>query len=118
MHVIAGLLLILALLYFWLIGHWFARAVAFLMLALVCGGAGWLVGLSMHPEPTPAEMAAAKYYVSFPADEDVLRHYVRQHQSTAPEVIMVLLGIALAWPLSGLPVYYRRHQLGQRLTLG
>lgn len=43
MHILVGLILALVLLYFWLIGHWFARVVAFLVLAMLLGGAGWLV---------------------------------------------------------------------------
>jgi hypothetical protein len=35
MHILIGLCLALALLYFWLLGHWFARVVMFLTLAVV-----------------------------------------------------------------------------------
>jgi hypothetical protein len=35
-HIIVGLLLAIALLYFWLIGHWFARVLVFLVLAGGC----------------------------------------------------------------------------------
>ena len=35
MHFLIGLCLAVALLYFWLIGHWFARVLVFLMLACV-----------------------------------------------------------------------------------
>jgi hypothetical protein len=34
MHILAGLILAATLLYFWLLGHWFARVLVFL--ALVC----------------------------------------------------------------------------------
>jgi hypothetical protein len=34
MHIILGLILAAALLYFWLLGHWFARVLVFI--ALVC----------------------------------------------------------------------------------
>ena len=43
MHIIAGLAIGIALLYFWLIGHWFARVLVFLML----GAIGFLLGLSV-----------------------------------------------------------------------
>ena len=32
-HIMVGVLLAIALLYFWLIGHWFARVLEFLMFA-------------------------------------------------------------------------------------
>jgi hypothetical protein len=35
MHIVVGLLLTIALLYFWLIGHWFARVLVFLAEAVV-----------------------------------------------------------------------------------
>jgi hypothetical protein len=37
MHILIGLALAAALLYFWLIGHWFARVLAFLLLTAVFG---------------------------------------------------------------------------------
>jgi hypothetical protein len=43
-HIIVGLLLAIAMLYFWLIGHWFAR-----VLAVV----GFIAGANV-PTPTPA----------------------------------------------------------------
>lgn len=49
MHIIIGLAAGVALLYFWLIGHWFARVLVFLMLA--CGG--FLAGGAMaHDMPS------------------------------------------------------------------
>jgi len=44
-HIIVGLLLAIALLYFWLIGHWFARVLVFLMLAVV----GFIAGVNIPP---------------------------------------------------------------------
>jgi hypothetical protein len=44
-HLIVGLLLAIALLYFWLIGHWFARVLVFLMLAVV----GFIAGVNVTP---------------------------------------------------------------------
>jgi hypothetical protein len=40
MHIIIGICLALTLLSFWLIGHWFARVLAFIGLAVVLGLAG------------------------------------------------------------------------------
>jgi hypothetical protein len=37
MHILIGLALAVALLYFWLVGHWFARALVFLLFALAFG---------------------------------------------------------------------------------
>lgn len=41
MHILIGLAIALALFYFWLIGHWFARVLVFLILAVIgfCLGA-------------------------------------------------------------------------------
>jgi hypothetical protein len=43
MQILTGLIFVLALLYFWPIGHWFARVVTFLVPAMLLGGVGWLV---------------------------------------------------------------------------
>ena len=40
MHVLIGLCLGVALLYFWLLGHWFARILAFLIFAALFGIVG------------------------------------------------------------------------------
>ena len=45
LHIIIGLLLAIALFYFWLIGHWFARVPVFLMLAVV----GFIAGANIPP---------------------------------------------------------------------
>ena len=50
MHIIVGLLLAIALFYFWLIGHWFARVLVFLMLAVV----GFIAGANVPTSPSPA----------------------------------------------------------------
>jgi hypothetical protein len=41
-HIIVGLLLATALLYFWLVGHWFARVLVFLVFASL--PLAWFVG--------------------------------------------------------------------------
>lgn len=44
MEMLIGLAMSAALLYFWLLGHWFARVLVFLGLAGVSGFAGLIVG--------------------------------------------------------------------------
>lgn len=69
------------LLYFWLIGHWFGRVLAFLTFGAVLGFIGAMMfGADARP---PAVNIAW---------------------------LGVLLGFALAWPVSGIPIYVRRHQ--------
>jgi hypothetical protein len=43
MHVLIGLGAAVALLYFWLLGHWFARVLVFLFLVLCAGYVGLIV---------------------------------------------------------------------------
>jgi hypothetical protein len=76
-HIIVGLLLAIALFYFWLIGHWFARVLVFLMLAVV----GFIAGAN-----------------------------VTQHNPTG-SIICGIIGVALAWPLASIPIYYWRRQI-------
>jgi len=80
MELMIGAGLALALLYFWLLGHWFARVVMFLLLAVV----GFIAGAALaSASPNPPTFAL---------------------------VLFGLIGAALAWPLSGIPIYYWRHQ--------
>jgi hypothetical protein len=59
MHSLIGLLLGVALLYFWLIGHWFARVLVFLMVAvLMAFGGGSLLADTAKP-PNGAVTASA-----------------------------------------------------------
>lgn len=53
MHIVAGLLLVLALLYFWLIGHWFARIVTTLVFLAGFGGLGAVVVSNSMDHPNP-----------------------------------------------------------------
>ena len=70
----------LGLLYFWLLGQWFARVLAFLLLGAVFG----LIGVSLgKTNPDAPGFIIATWAV---------------------------LGIAIAWPLASIPVYVRRHQ--------
>ena len=79
MHLI-GLALALALLWAWLSGHWFARIVAFLTLAVALG-------------------FSAGVWLDHPGYGD------------AAARLGLLAGIILAWPVSSIPVYHRRHVL-------
>lgn len=80
MHILIGIVLALGLLYFWLQGHWFARVVAFLLLAALFG----LIGALLTGADGPP--------------------------GTNHGWVGLLLGAALAWPVSGIPIYWHRHQ--------
>lgn len=83
MHILIGILLGVILLWAWLIGHWFARVLVFLLLACV----GFVAGAAVEnasSATTPANV-----------------------------IIVGLIGAALAWPVAGLPVYYWRHRIRQ-----
>lgn len=43
MHILLGLCMGLALLYFWLIGHWFARVLMFVALGVVFGAISFFI---------------------------------------------------------------------------
>lgn len=82
---IAALLLILALFYFWLIGHWFARILMFPIFVAVFGLASlWLYG------------------------------QVPDHGGSGLQLIVGGFGLALstygAWEISGVPVVYWRRR--------
>jgi len=78
MHILVGLVLALVLLYYWLIGHWFARVVMFLTLATTFGALGALFTGAGGP---PAQNHAW---------------------------VGLLIGAALAWPVSSIPIYWLR----------
>jgi hypothetical protein len=71
------------LLYYWLLGHWFARVLTFLALAVIMG-----MGLALL-------MASAA------------------NAGAANGPFGLLLGAALAWPVSGIPAYYWRWRFKQ-----
>jgi hypothetical protein len=85
MHILIGLAMGLALLYFWLIGHWFARVIVFLILACV----GFAAGASI---------------VNFGL-------YDGHANILGPGLLAGAVGAALAWPLASIPTYYWRHHL-------
>lgn len=82
MHILVGISLALGLLYFWLIGWWFARVILFLGLAPVVG---LLIGATVSPSP-----------VRFDSPDFLLP---------------ATLGVVLAWLIAALPTYYWRRQL-------
>lgn len=88
MHIIIGLGAALALLYFWLIGHWFARVVMFLILMLTLGLLGGGLFASGFDRNTQADA---------------------QHLAM---IFGAILGAASAWPVSGIPIYYWRKRFG------
>lgn len=80
MHILVGLVLAAVLLFVWLIGHWFARVLAFLLLACVFGLSGaFMAGIDGPPAHNHGIAGA-------------------------------LLGLLLAWFVSGIPIYVRRYQ--------
>lgn len=88
MEILIGLAVAAALLYFWLIGHWFARVLVFLGLA-----------------PTIFVVLLATSHYSETAAAGAI-------------IIAGSLGLALAWPLAGLPVYYWRHRIKLMIEQG
>jgi|SRR5579862_1315166 len=57
MHILIGLCLGLALLYYWLLAHWFARVLVFLLLGAVFATAGYALG-DTRSDPATACMLA------------------------------------------------------------
>ena len=83
MHILIGLGIAVALLYFWLIGWWFARILVFLLFG--CGGfAGGAAIAGLFPSP-----------------------------SFAVATILGLIGVALMWPIASIPTYYWRYKARQ-----
>jgi len=80
MGIAVGVVLALVALYFWLLGHWFARVVAFLLFVVLFG----LIGSAFTGSLGPA--ATNHGWVGF------------------------LIGGVVAWFVSGIPIYYRRWQ--------
>lgn len=78
MYTLLVLALALALLYGWLVDHWFARVLMFLLL-MVCLSFGGAALLHSSPGAPPAAGA-----------------------------IGGIVGAVLAWPVSGIPIYYQR----------
>jgi hypothetical protein len=85
MHFLVGLCLALALLYFWLLGHWFARVVMFLGLAVVVAFLGAaVVGNSATTPPPASDFRKADLSGANLIDADLLgAHLSRAHLSGA-----------------------------------
>jgi hypothetical protein len=83
MHILLGLVLAAGLLYFWLLGHWFARVLVFLGLIPVLGLlVVGLIGGGLHDGPVEIFVGA-------------------------------IGGGVAGWFVSGLPIYYWRRQFAQ-----
>lgn len=89
MHILISLAMALALLYFWLIGHWFARVLMFLALAA-----------------TVFAVAASSINYGI-------------YDGKAPIGVLLFevpIGL-LAWPLASLPVYFWRWRVRQMMPV-
>jgi hypothetical protein len=97
MTILIGVGLALAALYWWLIGHWFARVVMwFPIAAVLCAGA-WYG--SVNPAPLAFLLPSFLQEFTSPA-----AHPGRTLLASA------VLGIVAAWFVSGIPIYYHRHR--------
>jgi hypothetical protein len=85
MHILIGLVLVLVLLYYWLLGHWFARVVTLILFVplFALGGAALL-----------ASGAAPQ-------------------ASSGVAILGAICGSVAAWFVAGIPVYYWRARLKQ-----
>jgi hypothetical protein len=81
-HIILGLALGAALLYFWLVGHWFARVLVWLLLGVLCG----------------ADLAHD------------MRAFWEGGNVTNINSAAFAIGFILAWPMADLPANYWRRQ--------
>ena len=82
MHILIGLAIAVALLYFWLIGHWFARVLVFLALGIgIFAIAASAINFGLYGGKAPLGLL----FVELPL-------------------------AALAWPLASLPAYYWRQR--------
>jgi hypothetical protein len=82
MTILLGICLALGLLYFWLLGHWFARVVMFLALSVLCGLGGVFINMT----------------------------FVSDRPSAPAQWTILGLGIVLAWFISSIPLWHaRRH---------
>lgn len=80
MHILIGLVLVLVLLYFWLLGHWFARVVTLILFVpmFALGGAA-LFASGAQPQAAPGG-----------------------------PIIGAICGCVAGWFAAGIPVYYWR----------
>jgi hypothetical protein len=122
MHILIGLVLTVGVLWLWLGGHWFGRVLAFLLIATVAGLIGAWGGSSILFAP-PHQVAVAHTEIAEcvgktdPFCQSMRSGVPEPIQAPAPiaspalEIIGALVGIVLAWPLSGIPIYHQRYQL-------
>jgi hypothetical protein len=81
MVILIGIVLALGALYWWLLGHWYARIIMLFPFAALFGFIGIAAGISSVPD----------------------------HNSMLG-VVGGTVGIAIAWFVSGAPIYYYRHR--------
>jgi len=83
MHIIIGLGAAVALLYFWLLGHWFARILVCLVLIGCAGLFGFIILVATMDKYGPFH-----------------------------GLIAFLLAAGGAWPVASLPIWYGQKRLG------
>lgn len=83
MHILIGLGAAVALLYFWLLGHWFARILVFLCLLVFAGFAGVIIAA-----------------------------IARDASGYAVALIVFGTCVGFAWPGASLPIWYWQKRLG------
>jgi uncharacterized membrane protein YccC len=89
MHILIGIGLAAALLYFWLLGHWFARVLVFLMLAVVVF---FMACATASPEAAKADPAGV--------------------------IILGLVFAPIAWPIASIPLYYWQRRFRRLMAAG
>lgn len=87
MSILIGLAVGAGLLYYWLIGHWFARV---LMVPVFAIPLGLVIGLAMVSG---------------------------EHSGPHDSLVGILIGCALAWPISGIPRYFHRWHFNRTTQL-
>ena len=121
MHILIGLAAGAALLYVWLIGWWFGRVLMFLLLAVSFGLLGaWAGANILLEQPHPVATVYDKGPSISQGKSSILDAYDTGSDTPPPappsipspavEIIGVLIGLALAWPISSIPIYWHRRQ--------
>jgi hypothetical protein len=148
MHIIIGLAAAVALLYFWLSGHWFARVLAFLLFATVIGFIGATLGGQIDTMAPPQAAAVVDCSsVGNPYDRKLCEGdaSVAARTMTGAEIdqafidadkaarisaavakpaspifawLGCIVGIAGAWPVASIPIYVTRRSQHTMTTPG
>lgn len=83
MHILIGLAMAAALLYFWLLGHWFARILVFLCLL----GFPVILGLAVSADKNEAGAQIGG-------------------------LVVFIISAVVVWLVASIPIYYWRYRLG------